>query len=157
MEIFSENFLYELSHSFNLQDKFRSALRLSNKSSQPSDSIPRDHLQVGAMLQENRAGGLLRVYSDASVCYYGGGRRVHLEFFRHELHTGNEGGFFWHRNTTVWGFYAWGYTYVLKGSLGSEAFVILKVTFCPNFFYWGWSAWLVVVVSWDGSCVVSII
>ena len=61
--------------------------------SQAADAVPRDHLEVAAVLQEDRPRRLQGVDAHARARDDGRRRWVHLEFLRYEFHAGQEGGF----------------------------------------------------------------
>lgn len=86
------------------------------------------------MLKEYCAGSLQWVDSNACAGNDGGCRRVDLKLFRYEFNASDEWGLLWNGNAKSVVMRKSCGTYVLKGSLGSEALVILKETFCMIFF-----------------------
>lgn len=81
------------------------------------------------MLQKYAPTCLLGINSDTCVCYNCTCCRINAKLFSHKFDYCCEWCALWDWKSKI-AILCWKFTYVLKGSLGSEAFVILKVTFC---------------------------
>lgn len=64
--------------------------------SETTNTVTWDHFQVGAVFEENRAGILLRIYSDSGVGDHCAGRWIHIELLGHKFDDCGEGRSFWH-------------------------------------------------------------